>query len=71
MVAGRGGRDRRRSGTGKVDDGWDEARGRHARIPVRSLDERSRSLIMDGSIEVSAPAWWSRRAVDGVADGGG
>ena len=35
VVAGRGGRDGRRSGTGKVDDGGDEARGWDARIPVR------------------------------------
>ena len=34
MVAGRGGRDGRRSGPGKVDDSGDEARGRDARIPV-------------------------------------
>ena len=43
MAAGSGGRDGRRSGTGKVDDG----------------------------VGVSAPAWWRRTAVDGVADGGG
>ena len=36
VAAGRGGRDGRRSGAGKVDDGEDEARGRDARIPVRS-----------------------------------
>ena len=36
VAAGRGGRDGRRSGAGKVDDGGDEARGRDARIPVRS-----------------------------------
>ena len=36
-----------------------------------AVDERGRSLVMDGGIEVSAPAWWRRTAVDGVADGGG
>ena len=36
VAAGRDGRDSRRTGTGKVDDGGDEARGRDARIPVRS-----------------------------------
>ena len=35
------------------------------------MDERGRSLVMDGGIGVSAPAWWRRTAVDGVADGGG
>ena len=35
------------------------------------MDERGRSLVMDGGIGVSASAWWSRTAVDGVADGGG
>ena len=71
MAAGRGGRDGRRSGAGKVDNGGDEARGRDARIPVRAVDERGRSLVMDGGVGVSAPAWWRRTAVDGVADGGG
>ena len=36
MAVGRGGRDGRRSGAGKVDDGGDGVRGRDARIPVRS-----------------------------------
>ena len=36
-----------------------------------AVDERGRSLVMDGDVEVSAPAWWRRTAVDGVADGGG
>ena len=36
VAAGCGGRDGRRSGAVKVDDGGDEARGRDARIPVRS-----------------------------------
>ena len=36
VAAGSGGRDGRRSGADKVDDGGDEARGRDARIPVRS-----------------------------------
>ena len=35
------------------------------------MDERGRSLVMDGGVAVSAPAWWRRTAVDGVADGGG
>ena len=36
-----------------------------------AVDERVRSLVMDGGVGVSAPAWWRRTAVDGVADGGG
>ena len=35
-ISRRDGRDGRRSSTGKVDDGGDEARGRDARIPVQS-----------------------------------
>ena len=38
------------------------------------MDERGRSLVMDGGIGVSAPAWWRRTAVDGwrmAAEGGG
>ena len=35
------------------------------------VDERGRSLEMDGGVGVSAPAWSKRTAVDGVADGGG
>ena len=35
------------------------------------VDERGRSLVMDGGVGVSAPAWWKRTMVDGVADGGG
>ena len=35
------------------------------------MDERGRSLVMDGGIGVSAPTWWRRTAVDGVAGGGG
>ena len=35
-----------------------------------AVDERGRSLVMDGGVGVSAPAWWRRTAVDGVADGG-
>ena len=54
-----------------MDDGGDEARGRDARIRSEAVDERGRSLVMDGGIGVSAPAWWRRTAVDGVADGGG
>ena len=37
----------------------------------KAVDERGRSLIMDGDIGVSAPTWCRRTAVDGVADGGG
>ena len=36
-----------------------------------SVDEGGRSLVMDDGVGVSAPAWWRRTAVDGVADGGG
>ena len=36
-----------------------------------AVDERGRSLVMDGGVGVSAPAWWRRTAVDGVADGDG
>ena len=39
-----------------------------------AMDERGRSLVMDGGVGVSAPAWWRRMAVDGwrtSADGGG
>ena len=36
-----------------------------------AVDERGRSLVMDGGVGVSTPAWWRRTAVDGVADGGG
>ena len=48
----------------KRDDGmqgsWSEA-----------ADERGRSLVMDDDVGVSAPTWWRRKEVDGVADGGG
>ena len=37
----------------------------------KAMDERGRSLVMDGGVGVSALAWWRRMAVDGVADGGG
>ena len=36
-----------------------------------AVDERGRSLVMDSGGGVSAPAWWRRTAVDGVAYGGG
>ena len=36
-----------------------------------AVDERGRSLVMDGGGRVSALAWWRRTAVDGVADDGG
>ena len=35
------------------------------------VDERGQSLVMDDGVGVSAPAWWRRTMVDGVADGGG
>ena len=35
------------------------------------MDERGRSLVMDDDVGVSAPAWWRRTTVDGMADGGG
>ena len=37
----------------------------------KAMDERGRSLVMEGGVRVSAPAWWRGTAVDGVADGGG
>ena len=36
-----------------------------------AMDERGRSLVLDGGIGVSARAWWRTTAVDGVPDGGG
>ena len=36
-----------------------------------AVDERGRSLVMDGGVGVSAPTWWRRKAVDGVPAGGG
>ena len=36
-----------------------------------AMDERGRSLVRDDDIGESAPAWWRRTGVDGVADGGG
>ena len=36
-----------------------------------AVDERGRSLVMDGGVGVSALAWWRRTTVYGVADGGG
>src|SRR3990170_5279725 len=35
-----------------------------------AVDERGQSLVMDDGVGVSAPAWWRRTVVDGVADGG-
>ena len=35
------------------------------------VDERGRSLVMDDGVGVSAPTWWRRTVVDGVADGRG
>ena len=37
----------------------------------KGVDERGQSLVMDGGVGVSSPAWWRRTAMDGVADGGG
>ncbi len=37
----------------------------------KAVDERGRSLIMADGFGVSAPTWWWRTAVDGVADRGG
>ena len=36
-----------------------------------AMDERGRSLVMDGGVGVSAPAWWRMTVVDRVADSGG
>ena len=36
-----------------------------------AVDERGRSLVMDGNLGVSGPTWWRRTVVDGVANGGG
>ena len=36
-----------------------------------AVDERGRSLVMDGGVGVSALTWWRRTAVDGVTGGGG
>ena len=36
-----------------------------------AMDERGRSLVMDGGVGVSAPAWWRRTAVDRVAESSG
>ena len=41
------------------------------RLQLLAVDERGRSLVTDDDVGVSAPAWWRRTAVDGVADGGG
>ena len=48
MAAGHGGRDSRRSGTGKVDG----MQGSQS----EGVDERGRSLVMDDDIGVPAPA---------------
>ena len=70
VAAGRGGRDGRRSGTGKVDDNGDEARGREARTQSEAVDERGRSLVMDDGVGVSASAWWRTTTADGGGWGG-
>ena len=36
-----------------------------------AVDERGRSLVMDGGVGVLALTWWRRTTVDGVAGGGG
>ena len=71
MAAGRGGRDGRRSGTGKVDEAGMKREDGMQGSRSKAVDERGRSLVMDDGVGVSAPAWWRRTAVDGVADGGG
>ena len=48
----------------KLEDGMQGSR-------FEAVDERGRSLEMEGGIGVLAPAWWRRTAVDGVADSGG
>ena len=71
MAAGCGGRDGNRTAPArwtaagmKREDGMQGSRS-------KAVDERGRSLVMDGGVGVSAPAWSKRTAVDGVADGGG
>ena len=71
MAVGRGGRDGRRSGAGKVDDGGDKREDGMQGSRSEAVDERGRSLVMDSSGGVSAPASWRRTAVDGVAYRGG
>ena len=36
-----------------------------------AVDERGRSLVMDGGVGVSAPAWWRRTAVGAGGPAGG
>ena len=62
MAAGRGGRDGRRSGAGKVDDGGDEARGRDARIRSEAVDERGRSLVMHYKKRHIRDIWAERKS---------
>ena len=52
---GRGGR---RSGNGKVDDGFDEARRRDEGSWSSAVDERRPSLAVDDGVGVAAPARW-------------
>ena len=69
MAAGHGGRDGRWSGAGKVDDSGDEARGRDARIPVRSrgcersisCNGRRRRGISSGMVEEDGGGWGGGR----------
>ena len=71
MAAGHGGRDARRSGADKVDEAGMKREDGMQGSRSEAVDERGRSLVMDGGIGVSAPAWWRRMAVDGVANRGG
>ena len=48
----------------KLEDGMQGSR-------PKAADDRGRSLVMDDGVGVSAPTWWRRTAVDGVADRGG
>ena len=69
MAAGHGGRDSRRRGAGKVDDGGDEARRRYARVPVRSrgsersisCNGRRRRGISSGMVEEDGGGWGGGR----------
>ena len=57
MAAGRGGRDGRGSGAGKVDDGGMKREDGMQGSRSEAVDERGRSLVMDGGVGVLAPSW--------------
>ena len=57
MAAGHGGRDGRRSGAGKVDDGGMKREDGMQGSLSEAVDERGRSLVLDDGVGVSAPAW--------------